>query len=105
TLNLPQLFQRITGPDYQQQTQSLRQLTDPKQRRQYKATHFPCVSFAGTFERRGDRHLLQPSGLLVIDLDDLPDPAPVREALIAAPAYETELLFVSPSGNGLKWVT
>src|SRR5690606_30849046 len=43
TLNLPQLFQRITGPDYQQQTQSLRQLTDPKQRRQYKATHFPYV--------------------------------------------------------------
>ena len=105
SLNLPQLYTRIAGPLFEQQTQALRQLEDPKQARQYKAAHFPYVTFGGCFEKRSDKQLLQPSGLLVMDLDDLPEVAPVREALIAQTSYETELLFVSPSGNGLKWVT
>ena len=105
SLSLPQLHQRICSPLYQRQTETLRQLKDPKEARQYKATHFPYVTFAGCFEKRSDKHLLSPSGLLVIDLDDLEDPAAVKEALLADLAYETELLFVSPSGRGLKWVT
>ena len=105
TLNLPQIFKRITGEEYRKQTEALRQLEDRKEARQYKATHFPYVTFAGCFEKRSDTHLLQPSGLMVIDLDDLQELNRVKEALIAEREYETELLFTSPSGRGLKWVT
>lgn len=104
SLSLPELYYRICGPRYGQVTEQLRQL-EGKDARQYKAAHFPYVTFGGTFEKRGDKHLLQPSGLLVIDLDDLPELEATREALIAETHYETELLFVSPSGRGLKWVT
>ena len=104
-LSLPQVFHRITGPDYLKATEHLRQLQDPKQVRQYKAAHFPYVTFAGCFEKRGDKHLLEASGLMVIDLDDLPRVEEVREILLAETLYETRLLFVSPSGRGLKWIT
>lgn len=105
TVNLRTLFERIKGPDYQKQTETLRALEDPKEARKYKARHFPYVTFAGCFEKRDDKHLLTPSGLLVIDLDDVQELPAVREALKAELIFETELLFVSPSGRGLKWVT
>ena len=105
TLSLPRLYRRITGTDYQPVTEQLRNLEGAKEARQYKATHFPYVTFGGIFSKRGDKHLLTPSGLMVIDLDELPEIRPIREALIAETEYETELLFVSPSGRGLKWVT
>ena len=105
TMTLPQLYRRIISTELQQVTQQLRQQEDPAEARKFKAAHFPYVTFGGRFEKRSDKHLLQPSGLMVIDLDDVPEIAAVREALIAEVDYETQLLFVSPSGKGLKWVT
>lgn len=105
TIDLPELYKRITSPAYQKQTEILRGLDDPKEAKLYKAKNFPYVTFAGCFEKRSDKQLLQPSGLMVIDLDNLPEVEPIREALIANKEIETELLFVSPSGRGLKWVT
>lgn len=105
SLSLYQVYQKIIGPEYTGITETLRSLEDPRELRQFKAQHFPYVTFAGTFEKRNDKNLLTPSGLMVIDLDDLPELEAVREDLLAQTCYETELLFVSPSGRGLKWVT
>lgn len=59
----------------------------------------------GTFTRRQDAALVAPSGLLVLDFDEMRGGvAEARAALLADPelAPAMALLFVSPSGDGLK---
>ncbi|HOY67097.1 MAG TPA: DUF3631 domain-containing protein [Candidatus Ozemobacteraceae bacterium] len=63
----------------------------------------PGVTWSGTFDTRCNAGLLNHSGLIVIDLDKLGERLPaVRAALVADPAVA--VLFVSPSGAGLKIV-
>lgn len=42
--------------------------------------------------------------MLALDFDGLPQPDTLREKLLQDEYFETELLFLSPSGNGLKWI-
>ncbi|MCB9222265.1 MAG: VirE protein, partial [Ignavibacteria bacterium] len=42
--------------------------------------------------------------LLTIDFDHIQDIPTLKAALLNDHYFETELLFVSPSGDGLKWV-
>ena len=70
--------------------------------RQYKALNLPAVTFSGTFPggKRQAAHILQHSGFITIDIDNLsliPD-------LLACFAQMSEvvLAFVSPSGMGIK---
>jgi len=47
---------------------------------------------------------VQHSGLLAVDFDHLPNLEEVRQALLADDYFDTQLLFISPSGDGLKWI-
>ena len=62
------------------------------------------VTPAGTFTHRAADGLLRRSGLLVLDFDHLRDVGAARAALLADPVLRPllVLLFVSPSGAGLK---
>jgi VirE-like protein/uncharacterized protein DUF3631 len=63
----------------------------------------PAVLLSGTFTRRANDALLQHSGLLCADLDGLNGSLPdVRQKLKGSPFLW--LLFLSPSGDGLKAV-
>lgn len=104
SLTLPEVYDLIRGNEYKTQTQQLRQLPDKQQARQFKAQNFYYVTFSGVFSKRNNLRLLHHSGLLVLDFDNLTNIAEVREALLNDSEIETELLFQSPSGNGLKWV-
>lgn len=89
----------------QQATQTLRSLADEQQHRKYKGEHFAFALFSGLFNARKDSGLIQHSGLICIDFDHLGDrKTEVSQRLINDPYFETELLFTSPSGDGLKWV-
>ena len=70
---------------------------DAKQRLDY-------VTPAGIFTRRANEGLVTSSGLIVLDFDHLSDVAAARAALLADVLIRPELvlLFVSPSGDGLK---
>lgn len=48
--------------------------------------------------------ILQHSCLLTIDFDHIVDVKRLKGKLLNDEYFETELLFVSPSGNGLKWI-
>lgn len=86
-------------------TRKLRSITDAKEYRKYKSEHFDFVCFSGLFSYRKDDCLLEHSGLICIDFDHLGERlTSLREELIADPYFETALLFVSPGGDGLKWV-
>ena len=88
-------------------TQELRGITDEKEARKYKASHFDFVCFSGVFSYRKDDCLVQHSRLLCLDFDHVGDHDALwalREQLVTDPHFTTWLLFTSPSGDGLKWV-
>lgn len=89
-------------------TATLRSFTDAKQKRDYKAACFSYVTPSGTFgDERNDQSLIKHSSILCLDFDHLTPECCVRlrQQLIDDPYFETELMFTSPSGDGLKaWV-
>jgi hypothetical protein len=98
------IYQLIIGNDYFESTITLRAITDLKEARSFKAKYFDYVTFSGTFKTRNDMELIKHSGLMAIDFDHLNDLDNVREQLLMDAYFETELLFISPSGDGLKWI-
>lgn len=86
-------------------TWELRRISDRKEAAEFKKNNLDFVTFSGLFSRRNEQGLLAHSGLLCLDFDHLgPDLPRARELLLADPCFETQLLFTSPSGDGLKWV-
>jgi len=104
TLRLGKIYELIKGGTYKAITEELRSIEDIKERRKFKANRFDYVTFSGVFERRNDKFLQKHSNLITIDFDHLEDLTKVREQLLNDDYFETELLFVSPSGDGLKWI-
>jgi hypothetical protein len=103
-INLLQAYRLIRGRDFSEQTACLRNISDEDEARNYKAAHFDYATFSGVFFRRNDQSLMHHSGLLTLDFDHLKDVAGLKSGLLHDEYFETELLFVSPSGTGLKWI-
>ena len=97
-------YRYIIGRYALERTQRLRSLDNPKAARIFKAAQFDYCTFSGTFDARSDKRLIQHSGLLCIDFDNVDDIQGLSQGLLNDDFFETELLFRSPSGNGLKWV-
>ena len=104
TLRLHQVFELITSDKYKKITEDLRAITDVKEARKFKANRFDYVTFSGTFEKRSDSNLLHHSNLLTIDFDHLDNLQELKTQLLNDEYFETEMLFTSPSGDGLKWI-
>lgn len=103
-ITLADVYMVLTGHWFKKETERLRQITDPDANRKYKSEHFPFVTFSGTFHTRRESGLIKHSNLLVLDFDKLEDVEKLKNQLLRDKHFETELLFTSPNGNGLKWV-
>lgn len=103
-VSLVEVYSMVKGSEFASCTSTLRNIPDPKEARKYKAQNFDYVTFSGTFSKRNDANLQRHSGLLTIDFDHIQDIPTLKTALLNDHYFETELLFVSPSGDGLKWV-
>lgn len=97
-------YNYIVGHQATHSTNSLRAIADKTYARQYKARNFNYCTFSGTFNKRSDDGLIHHSGLLCLDFDHLNNIEDVKDILIHDEYFETQLLFVSPSGDGLKWI-
>ena len=65
----------------------------------------PCILFAGTFNERNSNSLQKHSGLMVLDFDKYPNEQTMLEHLETLKQNpHFVLLFISPSGNGIKGV-
>lgn len=87
---------------FMQKTEQLRQISDENYRRQFEIDNFPSVRFAGTFDKKGN--LLEHSGLICLQLDQLADVKQMRIALLFDKYFEPQLVFTNPTGTGLNWV-
>jgi len=103
-INLIEIYNLVKSESYKSNTNGLRGITDKDEARAYKAQYFDYVTFSGIFSKRSDKALLKHSGLLTIDFDHIPDIESLKQSLLQDEYFETEIMFVSPSGNGLKWV-
>lgn len=103
-ITLLEVYRDIQSTRNQWPTKTIRSITDQKLAKTFKASHFDYVTFSGTFTQRNNQSLIRHSGLLTIDLDHVTDLPGLRRALLNDHLLDTELLFVSPSGNGLKWI-
>ena len=103
-ITLMQLYKLTRGKRYKPRTERLRAITDPEEASKFKQDNFDYVTFGGVFSKRSDKSLLHPSGLLVLDFDKVNDLPGLRKTLLDDPLFVTELMFISPSGKGLKWI-
>lgn len=102
--SLIEIYHLIKGNEFSQHTQQLRNLSDPVAARKFKAANFDYVTFSGVFSKRQDAGLVRHSGLITIDFDHIGNPEFLKNKLLNDRFFDTELLFTSPSGHGLKWV-
>ena len=103
-LQLHEIQSLITSNTYKEDTERLRSIDDVKEKRKFKANNFDYVTFSGVFKKRNDDKLKKHSSLITIDLDYLENIQQVRDQLLQDEYFDTEMLFTSPSGNGLKWI-
>lgn len=103
-ISIPDIYRYIVGNYAKAQTEMLRSITDKAAARRYKAENFDFCTFSGIFHSRSRDGLAQQSDLLCIDFDHVADIPSLRERLLKEEHFDTELMFRSPSGDGLKWV-
>lgn len=103
-LSLIDTYELIKSEKYRASTEQLRAIQIKDGARKLKASKFDYVTFSGTFSKRNDKELLNHSGLLTIDFDHLTNLQQLKNQLLKDEYFETELLFISPSGDGLKWI-
>ena len=106
-ISLAQLHDELTGPHWKELTARLRAVGRGVREYDTIKSGLDNVTPAGTFTpTRAVRNLAAASGLIVLDFDKLPDVPAARAALLADPALGpvVALLFVSPSGDGLKCI-
>lgn len=104
SITLVDVFHYITGDYARARTEKLRSFSDAKRARNFKAANFDYCTFSGIFTVRNDKALVEHSGLLCLDFDHLKDVDGLFRRLLEDEYFETQLLFRSPSGDGLKWI-
>lgn len=98
------VYEAIISEKYKPQTTELRSIRQHGDARRYKAGNFDSVTFSGVFTKRNDSSLVKHSGLMTIDFDHVENLPALKELLLADKKFQTELIFDSPSGDGLKWI-
>ena len=97
------IYKYVTSDYAKANTETLRSITDPKERSRFKAANFDYVTPGGLFRSRKESDLIQASGYMVVDFDHIPDPDGLVLLLANEENFETVLAFRSPSGDGVKW--
>ena len=80
----------------------LRMEPDPERRRKIKVK-IPAICFSGIFSKHANDACVKHSGLIAIDFDHLGERLPELRKRLESDPY-TFILFLSPSGDGLKLV-
>jgi hypothetical protein len=99
-----EVYELVSGEVYRERTMRLRGISEPKRAREFKAREFDYCTFAGVFSRRCAQDIVSHSGLMVLDFDHVRYLNDLFCKLLYNEYFETQLLFRSPSGDGLKWV-
>lgn len=104
TTTLEKLYSFIKNDVWlSQRTMLLRSLDSKEKQNAFKSAELEYVTFGGTFSERKDTGLLEESGLICIDIDEIENPAQLKKSIIEKSEFLL-FAFISPRGNGLKLV-
>ena len=99
---LSKVYAVIISDSYKAVTSHVGALMDKQEQTACKINKLDYVTFSGEFETRSVAGLIKHSSLFCVDLDDLEDTKAIKSKVIDL--LPPSLMFVSPSGNGLKIV-
>ena len=102
-LTIEDVYKLITSEKYLGPTERIRNAETKEKKGAIKANELDYVTFSGIFNERGKNGLIQHSNLFSLDMDNLNDSDnldKIKNRIIEA--LPPSLMFVSPSGNGLK---
>lgn len=89
-------------------TQTLRERhLQPRNASRFKLLNFETATFSCTCTYRKEGYITSVNNLLVLDFDHVGGSRALtmlRSSLLHDDCFDTQMLFVSPSGDGLKWV-
>lgn len=103
-MTIQQVAQEIASDKYHIKTAALRELKTEDAQRKFKQQHLDYVLFGGMFHTFSDSGLVMPSLHFCIDFDHIEDVKELEDRLLEDKYFETELMFRSPRGNGVKWL-
>lgn len=103
-VSIEKVIERIRVGKSKEIVETIRTSTDKKQIESLKKK-LPCILFSGIFKERNSNSLVEHSGLMVVDFDKYPNEKTMLEHLeFLKQNNHFMLLFISPSGNGIKGV-
>ena len=103
-VRLETIVERIKNGSSKETVEKIRNEKDKEKRSKLKC-QLPSIVFAGEFTERNSKALVKHSGLMVLDFDEYPDKQTMLNELEALKQNKHfVLLFISPSGNGIKGV-
>ncbi len=103
-INLIKAYSLIKGSTYKAMTAKLRSLVDTEAINEFKKIHLDFCTFSGKFSGRKVANLIEHSGYLTLDFDHVNNVSELKSKLIEDPYLDPELIFTSPSGDGLKCI-
>jgi hypothetical protein len=102
SLSIEETFNTIKSDTYAKITEELRNITNEIEQRNFKSNQLDYVTFSGLFNKRSNNELINHSNLFCVDIDHLNNIEEVKKSIIDK--LPPLLMFVSPSGKGLKIV-
>ena len=103
-VNVVDMHRYVTSDFAKEQTLQLRAMSSSAEAKKFKATHFDYCTFSGLFNKRNEKDLITFSELMCIDFDDVENVNRLKRQLLENEYFDTELMFTSPSGHGVKWI-
>lgn len=102
------VYRWMNSMEMMQITQQLRSIPEEKEQKAFKAERLPFFTPSGTFAYRNAKGLIKHSQMVCFDFDHLGGKERLwqaRHLLENDPTFETLLMFTSPRGDGVKWIT
>jgi hypothetical protein len=101
-INCSELFALITKDESTKSTTFKYRELDPDQKKTFKPSSFDYITPNGTFGSRNDKALIEPSGLMILDIDHQANVEGIKQRFANDLVLNPVLMFISPNGDGLK---
>lgn len=105
SVDIKDICETIKGDSFAERTNKLRSINSQDDAKKFKVSNFDFVTFSGVFFERTTSYLIKQSLYICVDLDHVGDIAEIRRMIkLILDKLPPALMFISPSGDGLKVV-
>jgi hypothetical protein len=103
-ITLEEFAKHLKSGKYKEIINEIRNAPDKAIRNELKRFKLDFVTVSGQFTKRNGTNLIKHSGLLCLDFDEVDHPNELKAKLERDTKLCPKLIFISPSGNGIKCI-